>query len=80
MFLRGQVVNLEVWNIAMEQFFSPFTLMMLIVFLTPMVAGGVTTYYCHKRQHEITMQVWKEWREDEEFQKQKVTSSINYND
>lgn len=71
---------MDTWQIAMEQFFSPFTLMLLIIFLTPMVFGAITTYYCHKVQHEITMQVWKEWREDEEFQKQKVTDSINYND
>lgn len=73
-------MNLDTWYIAMNQFFSPFTLWMLVVFATPIIAGAVTTHLCHKRQHEITMQVWQEWREDPEFQKQKVTSSINYND
>lgn len=52
----------------------------LAVFLCPMVFGGITTYYCLKENDPVTKQVWKEWREDPKFQKQKVTSSINYND
>ena len=80
MFLRSLTVNEATIAIALEQFFSPFSLMLLGVFLTPMIAGAVTTYYCHKRQHEITMQVWREWREDSTFKNQKVTKSINYND
>jgi hypothetical protein len=73
------VMNEATIAIAMNQFFSPFTLWMLVVFMTPIIAGAVTTHLCHKVQHKITMQVWQEWREDPEFQKQKVTSSINYN-
>ncbi len=72
-------MNLDTYAIALNQFFSPFTLWMLVVFMTPIVAGMVTTYYCQKVQDKVTKQVWKEWREDPEFQKQKVTSSINYN-
>jgi hypothetical protein len=53
---------------------------MLVIFLTPMIAGAITTYACLKAQGPITEQVWKEWREDPKFQKQKVTSSINYNE
>ena len=73
-------MNQDTLDILYTQFADPFVFWMLVIFLTPMVAGGVTTYFCHKAQHKITMQVWKEWREDPEFQKQKVTSSINYNE
>jgi len=73
-------MNEATFAIAMEQFFSVGVIGLLCVFLTPMVFGAITTYYCHKAQEKITEQVWREWREDETFQKQKVTSSINYND
>ena len=73
-------MNQNTLNILHTQFADPFVFWMLVIFLTPMIAGAVTTYYCHKAQKKITEQVWKEWREDPEFQKQKVTSSINYNE
>lgn len=73
-------MNEATFAIAVNQFFDWGTFGLLCVFLTPMVFGAITTYYCHKAQEKITEQVWQEWREDPEFQKQKVTSSINYND
>jgi hypothetical protein len=75
-------MNEEVLMIALTQFFEAGIgqLGILAVMLCPMVFGGLTTYYCLKAQGPITEQVWKEWREDPEFQKQKVTTSINYND
>ena len=66
--------------IAISQVFTLGNIGLLCVFLTPMVFGGITTYYCLKAQEKVTAQVWQEWREDETFQKQEVTSSINYND
>jgi len=45
-----------------------------------MVFGGITAVVSQQAQDKITEEVWKEWREDEKFQKQKLTKSINYND
>jgi len=73
-------MNQDTLNILYTQFADPFVFWMLVIFLTPMIAGAVTTYYCLKANDPVTKQVWKEWREDPEFQKQKVTSSINYNE
>lgn len=73
-------MNQDTIDIAFKQFSDPMHLWLLLIFVTPMIAGAITTYYSHKAQKKITEQVWKEWREDPEFQKQKVTKSINYNE
>jgi len=65
--------------IALDQFFSVGVIGLLCVFLTPMISGAITTYYSQKNQNKITNEVWEYWRNNEEFQKQKVTKSINYN-
>ena len=67
-------------DILLNQYADPMIFGILAIFLTPMVFGAITTHYAHKYTQKITEEVWKEWREDPEFQKQKVTSSINYND
>ena len=66
-------------EILFRQLGDPGIFGLLAVFLTPMIFGGITTYYCMKTQEKITAQVWAEWREDETYLKQKPTSSINYN-
>ena len=74
-------MNQDTVQIAYAQFGDVLSWIgLLAIFLTPIVAGGITAYICLKAQGPITEQVWKEWREDPEYQKQKVTSSINYNE
>ncbi len=52
----------------------------LSVMMCPMVFGGITAIVSQQAQDKITDEVWEEWREDERFQKQPLTKSINYND
>ena len=73
-------MNPDTIDVAMNQFLSPFSLMLLVIFLTPMVFGMITAYYSYLHTEKVTKQVWQQLYENEEFKKQKVTSSINYND
>ncbi len=73
-------MNPNTIDIAINQFLSPFSLMLLVIFLTPMVFGMITAWYSYLYTEKVTKEVWLHWYENEEFKKQKVTSSINYND
>ncbi len=74
-------MNQDTLQIAYAQFGDVLSWIgLLAIFLTPIVAGGITAYICHKGQTKITNEVWEHWRNNEKFQNQKVTTSINYNE
>lgn len=66
-------------EIVFRQLGDPVLFGILAIFLTPMIFGGITTYYAHKTTQKVTEEVWNEWEEDEVYKTQKPTASINYN-
>lgn len=73
-------MNQDTIEIAFKQFSDPMHLWLLLIFVTPMIAGAITTFYSHRAQTKIDNEVWEYWRNNEKFQNQKVTKSINYNE
>ena len=41
-------MNQDTISIALTQLFSPFTLGLILIFLTPIVFGAITSYYSWK--------------------------------